>query len=113
MKSYLNLDLLYNTYDYLYPLFYYKSSTNNTRFEIYSPMTKKSVTLYQGSCYFQTDFITRKAKSIEESMLFSYNKGFNFKETCVIFDNFKYMRTKPIKIKEKILKFLKSNTRIN
>ena len=37
---YLNLDLLYNVNDFLFPLFYYESLSTK---KVYSPITKKSI----------------------------------------------------------------------
>ena len=49
---YLNLDLLYNVNDFLFPLFYYIRSSNDIIIKtVYSPITKKIIS-YQSNLKF-------------------------------------------------------------
>ena len=108
---YLNLDLIYNVNNYLYPLFYYKYCNNDPECEVYSPMTKKSV--YKNCDYvIYYDFITKKYEYLA--------KIFDFDDTdCIFTENtLKYYdsileKCKPFKLNKEYLYFLKSNTRIN
>ena len=96
---YLNLDLLYNTYNYLFPLFYYQYYSD--LYEIYSPMTKKSV--YKDSLddisYF--DYIT-------DNLALDYS----ITETEFNMSGIKFIRCKPFKLDKLSLEYLKSNKRI-
>ena len=52
---YLNLDLLYNTYNYLFPLFYYFSEydcENDWYLDIYSPIFKKFIIINDNTVYY-------------------------------------------------------------
>ena len=69
---YLNLDLLYNVNNYLYPLFYYNNKYDK---EVYSPMTKKFIFISDYNIYF--DFITKKYGYL--------TKIFDFNNTNCIF----------------------------
>ena len=86
---YLNLDLLYNTYNYLFPLFYYQHYSN--LYEIYSPMTKKSV--YKNSL---------------EDISYYYS----ITETEFNMSGIKFIRCKPFKLDKLSFEYLKSNKRI-
>ena len=104
---YLNLDLLYNVNNYLYPLFYYKNKYVHV---VYSPMTKKSVFKNNQDSITYLDFITKKYG----------NSGSSFDTTICIFtentlnhNGFIYNKCKPFKLESEDLYFLKSNTRIN
>ena len=111
---YLNLDLLYNTYKYLYPLFYY--GDNYGKREVYSPMTFKSVLVNFSDNYFSLTLydyksaFSRKNNVIEE--FFAYNCTFT--ENVFYFDKEVYMeKCKPfLELDPENLYFLKSNTRI-
>ena len=105
---YLNLDLLYNTYKYLYPLFYYGDNYGGR--EIYSPMTKKSITksLNWTTCY---DYITKKLNDDGRKSRFILTRIFT--ENTLNIDGFIFDKCDPFKLNFEDLYFLKSNTRIN
>ena len=108
---YLNLDLLYNTYKYLYPLFYYGDGWNQCVF--YSSMTKKSVCINYPFMKHYYDFITFKLQSYNNK-----NSTYNM-PPCTITEKYiqfseKYLyKVKPFKLDKETSSFLKSNTRIN
>ena len=107
---YLNLDLLYNTYNYIYPLFYYKDNYDYGR-QVYSPMIKKSV--YKNACGITySDYITKKYKY--KGVSFFDDTGYIFTENTINFNvSFIFNKCKPFKLTKEDLYFLKSNTRIN
>ena len=103
---YFNLDLLYNTYKYLYPLFYYGKR------EIYSPMTKKSINKYvfNWTTYLFIDYITKNFKYNNRNISFTETRIFT--ENKLYRNGYIYNKCNPVKLTEKKLHFLKSNTRI-
>ena len=109
---YLNLDLLYNTYNYIYPLFYYKDNYDYGR-QVYSPMIKKSV--YKnayGITY--SDYITKKYKYKVVSLVCTFDDtGYIFTENTLNHNGFICNKCKPFKLESEDLYFIKSNTRIN
>ena len=113
---YLNLDLLYNVNNYLYPLFYYKGRYTE---EVYSPTTKKSIlfyyvneitSLYEKRNYY--DYITLKYKNYDNKI-----RGFDHcqftEKTTTSCNNINGYKCDPFYLEKHELKFLKSNTRIN
>ena len=97
---YLNLDLLYNTYKYLFPLFYYKRKYDNvSECEVYSPMTKKTV-FFLNSCSYYIDNTNHKN---------IYSKIYFTKEYIYWFDN-KYYQTSPFKINKEVTSYLKNKS---
>ena len=105
---YLNLDLLYNVNNYLFPLFYYKDNYGN--FEIYSPMTKKSIFTSYYNIYY--DFITKKYEYL--SKIFDFDvTNYIFTENILNYRDSILKKCKPFKLESEDLYFLKSNTRIN
>ena len=110
---YLNLDLLYNTYNYIYPLFYYKYCNNDSECEVYSPITKKSVYINSYFIAFWYDFITKKYKSGSFVGIFDYTHDIYTENTINFNGSFILKKCKPFKLNKKDLYFLKSNTRIN
>ena len=111
---YLNLDLLYNTYKYLFPLFYYGDGCNY--YAIYSSMTKKSIYLYKSilghiNIYYYYDYITFKVYNAESESIHNMIP-------CTFAEEYKrkpdhFPKVKPFKLDKEIISFLKSNTRIN
>jgi len=87
----MNLNLLYNIYDYLYPLFYY-SWDINCDLEIYSPVTKKSI------C---------KSKYKNKYYILRYNYR-NINTDCMYFSPFKISKCSQFKISKEDIKFLKT-----
>ena len=56
---YLNLDLLYNVNDFLFPLFYYIRSSNDIIIKtVYSPITKKIIS-YQSNRFINIFYIDK------------------------------------------------------
>ena len=107
---YLNLDLLYNTYNYLFPLFYYQYYSDDL-YEIYSPMTKKSV--YKNCDYvIYFDFITKKYEYLAKIFDFDDTDFISTENTLMYYDSI-LEKCKPFKLNKEYLYFLKSNTRIN
>ena len=107
---YLNLDLLYNTYYYLFPLFYYKHYYYKIDI-VYSPMTKKFLFKYPShSIYY--DFITKKRCCLKSKMIGLYYNCI-FTENAFNWNGNIYNKCKPFKLDYEDLYFLKSNTRIN
>ena len=56
---YLNLDLLYNTYDYFFLLYFYKETFFKGLHCFYCPKTQKSVTTYPNGNIWVHDYITK------------------------------------------------------
>ena len=120
---YLNLDLLYNINDYLYPLFYYKNY-NSYLSTVYSPTTKKSICfycneitglgLYEKRITNYYDYITLKYKNYDNTIYYFELDCFQFTEknttSCNIIRGYK---CNPFYLDKDKLEFLKSNTRIN
>ena len=105
---YLNLDLLYNVDKYFYPLFYYKY----INFEVYCPITKKSV--YISPCYsICYDFITKKRNWQSDKNIDFNDTKHIITENTITWKNIIYKKCKPFKLNSEDLYFLKSNTRIN
>ena len=104
---YLNLDLLYNVDNYIYPLFYYRVKYGCD--EIYSPMTKKSI--YKSDYNIYYDFITKKYKYKGVSSF--DDTHYIFTENTLNHNGSIYNKCYPFKLSKKDLYFLKSNTRIN
>ena len=112
MNLYLNLDLLYNVNQFLFPLFYY--SANRIRV-IYSPMTLKSVCIEEKDVVRFFDYITQKIKMnnhtgpLEVKMEFTEEtlewSGIFFLEDVTL------NRTEPFKFKKE--SFLKSKINLN
>ena len=116
---YLNLDLLYNVNNYLYPLFYYKYEYISDTFiyGVYSPMTKKSIfknKLLNLKSYddlpIYYDYITKKYGNLGSTFNETYHI---FTENTLNYYNCIYNKCKPFKLNSEELYFLKSNTRIN
>ena len=107
---YLNLDLLYNVDNYLFPLFYYKFEYDYGR-QVYSPMTKKFVFKDNQDSITYFDFITKKYGNSGSS--FNYKIIFIFTENRLNHNGYVFNKCKPFKLNKKDLYFLKSNTRIN
>ena len=108
---YLNLDLIYNVNNYLYPLFYYK--IKHREFLVYSPMTKKSV--YKNACgIIYHDFITKKYNEYKGvSLVCTFDDtGYIFTENTLNFNDFIFNKCKSFRVRKEDLYFLKSNTRI-
>ena len=110
MLRYLNLDLLYNVNDFLFPLFYYQSCNYSSSYRVYCPMAKKCVYInpYYTICY---DFITKK-RNCQKDVIFDDTK-YIFTENTAKYKNITYNKCKPFKLNSKDLYFLKNNTRIN
>ena len=108
---YLNLDLLYNTYDYLYPLFYYKNP--RWGYIIYSPITKKFV--YENACQnTHYDFNTKKHKDLFLVKIFDFDDTeYIITENIINLSGSIYNKCKSFKLTKENIFFLKSNTRIN
>ena len=106
---YLNLDLLYNVNNYLFPLFYYRDDYGN--FKIYSPMTKKSVYEIE-FCNVYFDYITKKYEYLVKIFDFD-DTGYIFTENTLNKGGYIYNKCKSFKLTKEDLHFLKSNTRIN
>ena len=105
---YFNLDLLYNTYKYFYPLFYYEDNYGGR--EVYSPMTKKSITKsLNWTTYF--DYITKKLNNDGRKSRFIQTRIHS--ENTLNIDGFIFDKCDPFKLNSEDLYFLKSNTRIN
>ena len=103
---YLNLDLLYNTYNYLFPLFYYQ---DNYSYIVYSPITKKSATKIYYCDHITLNFYWESP----EPQVYPFKKeNFIITETECISYGFKYIKCDPFKISKKGLEYLKSNIRI-
>ena len=114
---YLNLDLLYNVDNYLFPLFYYKYRNPffKNEYKIYSPVIKKSILKIKiDDIYF--DFITKKYRNESSDKFFNYadvingiftENTINYPGCCI------YNKCKPFNLTKKEIVFLKSNTRIN
>ena len=90
---YLNLDLLYNTYKYLFPLFYYGDGFNY--YAVYSPITKK-VVFFHNSCSYH----------IDNNHKINYSKFYFTKEYIYWFDTHFY-KSSPFKINKEIKSYLK------
>ena len=107
---YLNLDLLYNVNKYEFTLFYYKDIGN--RYRIYSPKTKKSISIYYSNTLYYSDHIT--GISISSNNRYYSNNSSNewkhFDEQTLNSIGFKKCSVKTIKKQD--LDFLKSNIRI-
>jgi len=104
MRSYLNLDLLYNIDNYLFPLFYYNSESG---YKVYSPMTNKEIFIW-GALYFPEkgivlyhDYKTNVCLDENLKHILKKKENFNAVERC-----------KPFKLLKKDINFLKSNTRL-
>ena len=110
---YLNLDLLYNIDNYLYPLFYYKSETHK---EVYSPITKKSIVCFHcNKITIYYDYIILKKINLHNNTIYYFELDcFQFTEknttTYNIIDGYK---CNPFYLDKEELEYLKSNTRIN
>ena len=108
---YLNLDLLYNIDNYLYPLFYYQSCNYKSNYRVYSPMIKKFLYIY--SCYsVYYDFITKKMQTRYFILHFD-DKPYIITENTITWRNIIHKRCNPFKLNSKDLYFLKNNIRIN
>ena len=110
---YLNLDLLYNTYIYLFPLFYYKD--NYGHYEVYSPMTFKSVFVNVNYNWFSLyDYKNSHTSCSENKVIMKfYMQNCTFTENVFYYEKKVYMeKCKPFKLNSENLHFLKSNTRI-
>ena len=111
MNLYLNLNLIYNIFHYLFPLFYYKHK--NKKYEVYSPFTKKSIYFFgnhdNSLCYYY-DYITFKynLQGQEMPLDFSYT-SFMFREENFFSSQFK---CRPFKLTKENTDFLQSNIRI-
>ena len=113
---YLNLDLLYNIDNYLFPLFYYKCKHFQHEKEVYSPMTFKSVFVNYNYNYFSLyDYKNSRISSSnykDIKKFFAYNCTFT--ENVFYYEKKVYMKKcKPFKLNSENLHFLKSNIRIN
>ena len=113
MLRYLNLDLLYNVNNYLYPLFYYEYKDKNDR-EVYCPITKKSIVYHDNilTCY---DYITFNFHFIEKNIISNFpNDIYHFtQENSLMVTNIHGYKCDPFYLDKDKLEFLKSNTRIN
>ena len=108
---YLNLDLLYNIYDYLYPLFYYNHYYYKIDNIVYSPMTKKFLFKYPShSIYY--DFITKKRCCLKPKRIGFYS-NYIFTENTFNRNGVINNKCKPFKLNSEDLYFLKSNIKIN
>ena len=115
---YLNVDLLYVLDEYLFLLFYYRS---NFSLSVYSPITKKSVIIYDG--YLSSnpdecrdailiDHIINNFKQFPEGLLLKANGSFIFTEKRYFCFDTEFLKCKPFKLDKKLILFLKSNKRI-
>ena len=86
---YLNLDLLYNTYIYLFPLFYY--SKCQSEFLVYCPIKTKSIYKYFESYY----NFTLRYSAIEITL------------DKVRFQDYTFYKCKPFNLDKQHLEFLK------
>ena len=112
---YLNLDLLYNVDNYLFPLFYYNGCNYNYKSsnKVYSPITKKCIF---NSVYY--DFITKKMQNGYFIFDFDDTKHIITENTItwintITWKNIIYNKCNPFKLNSEDLYFLKNNTRIN
>ena len=111
---YLNLDLLYNIDNYLFPLFYYQSCGYKSSYKVYSPMTKKFV--YINRCYgIYYDLITKQKclKEILYKRIIFDDTKYIFTENTIIHITSFYNKCNPFKLNSEDLYFLKNNIRIN
>lgn len=112
MLRYLNLDLIYNVNNYLYPLFYYNYS--NYSYEVHCPITKKS--LYKSnSSTFYYDYITSKfqIKNGKYGKIFDKTKYVFTENIFNLNGSIFFNKCEPFKLDSEDLYFLKNNTRIN
>ena len=127
MNLYINLDLLYNINEFLFPLFYYEYKIftrlygmaleefqgRYTNFHvIYSPMTLKSVCIDPQDVDKFFDFFTQKIKVDNMIRLFNIYI-MTFSEKSLNWDDRILNRTEPFKLKKEYISFLKSKTRLN
>ena len=108
---YLNLDLLYNTYKYLFPLFYYGDGCNY--YVVYSSMTKKSIYINYPFIKYYCDFITFKIQSYNNENSIYNMPPFTITEEYIQISEKSIYKVKPFKLDKETTSFLKSNTRIN
>ena len=108
---YLNLDLLYNVNDYLYPLFYYKQKYGR---KVYCPITKKSIVNHDDTIIYY-DYITFNYHFIENNIIFNFPNDIYYftQENSLILTNIDGYKCDPFYLDKDKLEFLKSNTRIN
>ena len=108
---YLNLDLIYNIFHYLFPLFYYKHK--DKKYKVYSPFTKKGICFDcdNDCCYF--DYITLKynLQGQETSADFSFI-SFKVTEEFFLWQVKKFFKCTPFKLTKEKIDFLQSNIRI-
>ena len=105
---YLNLDLLYNVNDFLFPLFYYENKEKNGR-EVYCPITKKGIYFFKG--YSKSYFFNYKIRKLgTDTCVRPFNIQYYFTSENVFNKTEKVMtKTSPFKLSQKDIKFLKSS----
>ena len=107
---YINLDLLYNVDNYLFPLFYNPES----EFEVYSPMTNKGIFIW-GYLYLEKGLVLyydyKTNVCLDDKSKTYIKKTINFNEKS--FKKFNPCKSyKSYKLSKKDINFLKSNTRL-
>jgi len=115
---YLNLDLLENVNEYLYPLFYYKG--NNCR-EVYFPVTKKSIYYnynynykYNYTKYYDYLNNTWTLPVKNSSYIYKLVAIYKFTENNIYWKDIEICKkSNPFRIPKKDLNYLKSLNRLN
>ena len=112
---YLNLDLLYNVYKFLFPLFYYKSIQGSCI--IYLPITKKSISIYPSKTIYYNDHITGTFRISDDNDIYGGNKDNQnnwvyFIEKRIIYYATEFKKCNLKKIKKEHFDYLKNNIRI-